>query len=77
MENFDDISRQRLLQLARSPAGQQLMALLRSDHADTMNTVMQEASNGQMDQAKAALASLMADPKAMELLRKLQEAQNG
>ncbi len=77
MENFDEISRQRILQMASSPAGQQLMQLLRSDHSKTMEAVTQKAEAGQMDQAKAALAALMADPKAMALLRQLQEEQDG
>ena len=69
-QNFD--SRQ-LMKLAQSPAGQQLMqALSRSGTAD-LQKAASLASEGNLDQAKQALSSLLADPNIRSLLAQLEE----
>ncbi len=75
MKNSDDFSKEAIMRLATSPAGQQLMALLRSQHPDAVESVKQNADNP--EQAKNALAGFLADPKVQELMRKLQEDYDG
>ncbi len=75
MKNNDGFSKEEILRLASSPAGQQLMALLRSEHPDTVASVKQNANHP--EQAKNALAGFLADPRAQELMRRLQEDYDG
>ncbi len=76
-KNFENFSTQDILRLAKSPAGQQLMELLRSDHGQLMQSVQEKAQAGQMDQVKSSLFQLLADPRAQDLLRQLQEEHHG
>ncbi len=74
-QNFEDFSPEAILQLARSPAGQQLMALLQSEHQGAMDTVRQNPKD--VAGARSALAGFLADPRAQALLQQLQEDSHG
>ncbi len=76
-KNFGDFSSRDILRLAQSPAGQQLMQLLQSDHGQVMQSMQKNAEAGQMEQVRASLAALMKDPQAMALLQQLQEDCDG
>ncbi len=76
-KNFDNYSMQETLRLARSPAGQELLALLQREHASTMQAVQEYANAGQMEQAQQSLAGFMSDPRIKALLRQLQEESDG
>ncbi len=76
-KNFEDFSAKDILRLAKSPAGQQLLQLLQSEHGQTMASVQKSAEAGQMQQAQQSLSQLLSDPQAMALLKQLQEEFNG
>ena len=61
-----------LLKLARSPEGQQLMTLLRSGGADPAEAA-RLAAQGDWDQARQRLSSLLSTPECQALLRQLEQ----
>ncbi len=76
-KNSENFSPQQIMQLAKSPAGQELMRHLRAEHAATVDSVTRSAQEGHMDDARAALASFLSDPKTQALLQKLKEDSHG
>lgn len=62
-----------LMQLAGSPAGQQLIAFLQRNGGAELQEAVKKASAGDLGQAKKALSSLLAAPEAQELLKKLED----
>ena len=60
-----------LEQLARSEAGQQLMAYLQSKDTGQLQAASEQAAKGNYTDAARALSSLLASPEARELLKKL------
>ncbi len=70
MENFPDktMDAEALGRLARSPAGQQLMAMLKGQD---LSDAARKAAAGNYAEAAQALQALLADPKARELLQQL------
>ena len=70
-ENSNQKMIQEALRLASTPAGQQLLALLQKNGGTELQDAMNQAATGNYDQAKKALASLMADPEAKKLLDQL------
>lgn len=70
-ENSNQKMIQEALRLANTPTGQQLLALLQQKGGNDLETAMNHATSGDYDAAKQALAKLMADPQAQELLNKL------
>ncbi len=76
-KNSENFSTKDIMQLAKSPAGRELMNLLRTEHGAAMENVTRSAQEGNMEAAKAALASFLSDPKTRALLQKLQEEDHG
>jgi hypothetical protein len=66
-----DFSIQQAMQLAKSPVGQQLIALLQKNGGQDFQTAIAKAAAGDYTQAKQALSALMADPEAQALLNQL------
>ncbi len=67
----DNFSMQEAMRLAKSDAGQQLMALLQAQNADALSTAMKQAGSGDYTQLKQTLAPLLASPEAQKLLNQL------
>ena len=67
-KNFDDFSVKEAQRLAKTAAGQQLMALFQQQQG--------AIDPGDPKQLKQALAAFMQDPQAKKLLQQLQEASN-
>lgn len=65
------ISMEDLMKLAASPAGQQLMTVLRQSHPETMQQAMQKALSGDMEGAKNALSTFTQDPQIQKLLQQM------
>lgn len=65
------ISMQEVLRMAASPAGQQLIAMLRKQSDSDFQAAMSSAASGDYTQAKQAIEKLMADPQALKLLKQL------
>lgn len=71
MQSMPDLSY--LMKLARSPAGQQLLALLQSSGGNELQAAISQASKGSYDQAKQTLSALLATQEAQDLLKQLEE----
>ena len=65
------ISMQEVLRMAASPAGQQLIAMLRKQSDSEFQAAMAGAAAGDYTQAKQAIEKLMTDPQARKLLNQL------
>lgn len=65
------VSMQEVLRMAASPAGQQLIAMLRKQSDSDFQAAMSSAASGDYTQAKQAIEKLMADPQALKLLKQL------
>ena len=61
----------RLLRMARSPEGQQLLRLLQTSSPEALRTAAAEASKGDMEKAGRSLSPLLEDPQVKTLLEKL------
>ena len=70
-KNSEDFSVQEALRLAKSPAGQQLLAMLRQTDGDALQQVMQQAAAGDYTQAKTTISQLLSTPEAQKLLEQL------
>lgn len=69
--NAQDFSIQQAMQLAQSPAGQQLIALLRSSGGKEFQDAMAKAAAGDYTQAKNLISSMRSDPEMQKLLEQL------
>lgn len=69
MQNNPDMAQ--LLQLAASPAGQKLLALLQRSGGDALQDAMEKASVGEYAQAKSVLKKLLDNEEAKDLLAQL------
>lgn len=66
-----NFSMQDAVRLAGTPAGQQLIKLLQQQGNVDFQAAMSSAAQGNYDQAKQALSSLMNSPEIMALLQQL------
>ena len=67
----NDLPIQEVLRMAATPAGQQLIALLRTQNSREFQNAMSSAASGDYAQAKKVIESLLSDPKAQQLLEQL------
>ena len=66
-----NLSMQEVLRMAATPAGQQLIAMFRSQDGNAFQAAMSSAAAGDYTQAKHAIEKLMSDPQAQKLLKQL------
>jgi ubiquinone biosynthesis protein Coq4 len=64
---------QEAMKLAQSDAGRQLYALLQRTQGQQFQAAMEQASSGNYDAVKKALDSMLSDPQARELLKKMRK----
>lgn len=64
-------SAQDAMRLANTPAGQQLIKLLQQQGGENLQSAMTKAANGNFEDAKNAISSLMNAPEIQALLRQL------
>lgn len=69
--NAQDFSIQQAMQLAQSPAGQQLISLLRSSGGKELQDAMAKAAAGDYTQAKNLISSMRSNPEMQKLLEQL------
>jgi len=62
---------QRLLRLAQSPEGQQLIRLLQKNDPSALRSVAAQAAAGDMNSAGKTLSPMLEDPQVKALLEKL------
>lgn len=72
MDSFSDMKE--LLRLAQSPAGQQLIALLRQRGGDRLSAALTQASAGDYRQAQALLSDLLSQEDAQALIKALEDS---
>lgn len=66
-----DFSIQQAMQIAQTPAGQQLIALLRSTGGSSFNDALSKAAAGDYSQAKDMITAMLQNPEARKLLEQL------
>lgn len=76
-KNSDNFSMQDALRLAKSDAGQQLLALLRAQNGDSLQRAMDQAATGDYEEVKKTMSALLASPEAKALLEQLGRQNNG
>ena len=70
-KNSEDFSVQEALRLAKSPAGQQLLAMLRQADTGQLQQTMEQFSAGDYNKASQTLSALLSSPEAQRLIREL------
>lgn len=68
-KNSEDFSMQEALRLAKSPAGQQLLAMLRD--AGTLDQAADQAKAGNYSQAMESVKDILSTPQGQQLLKQL------
>ena len=66
-----DFSMQEIMRLAKSPAGQQLIALLRQKDSASLEQVAAQAKAGDYAGASKNLSELLSSPEAKALMKQL------
>lgn len=69
-----NLSMEQAMRLAASPAGQQLLALLKSAGGENVEKARQQAQKGDLDRAQDTLRGLMDDPRIRQLLQQLEQS---
>ena len=70
-KNSQDFSMEEVMRLAKSPAGQQLLAMLQQTDGAQLQQAAQQASMGEYSQAGQTLQALLSTPEAQKLLKEL------
>jgi hypothetical protein len=70
MQSLPDINQ--LMKLAASPAGQKLLALLQNDTSINLKQLQQDASAGNLTDAKKHLSAFLASEQAHALIKELE-----
>ena len=70
-EKFEQFSKDDLMALAGSPAGQQLLTILQQSGGPEMQQALGKAAAGDLAGAKELLAPILADPQIRALLSRL------
>ena len=66
-----EFSKEDLLRMANSPAGQQLMALLRQNDNAALEQAVAQAKSGDFTQAGQTLRAMLSTPEAQRLMKEL------
>ena len=70
-KKYGDFSVDEAMRLAKSPAGQQLIAMLQNADSQKLQQAAAQANSGQYDAAQNTLQSLLSDPKVRALMQQL------
>lgn len=71
--NRDSFSMEDAMRLAESPAGQQLIALLRSAGGSSVEQARQAAAKGDYETAKANISKLLRSEDVQRLLKEMEK----
>ena len=72
-----DFDMRKAMELAGSPAGPQLLALLQNQSGPELQQAMDRAAAGDYDSARAALSTMMERPEVRKLLKQLEGNDGG
>ena len=67
-----DFSMDEVMRLAKSPAGQQLMAILQQNDSAKLEQAVSQAKTGDYAQAGQTLRAMLSSPEAQKLLKELE-----
>jgi len=70
-KNSQDFSMQEALHLAQSPAGQQLLAMLRNADGNLLQQASDRAGAGDYEEAGRIIRTLLSSPEAKKLMDEL------
>lgn len=70
-KKFQDFSMEEVMRLAKSPAGQQLMAMLQQKDSGQLQQAVTQAKGGDFSQASRTLNDMLSSPEAQKLLKEL------
>ena len=70
-KNSQNFSMQEALRLAKSPAGQQLLDMLKQADPAVLQQAAKQASAGDYNQVQASLQDFLSSPEAKALLKEL------
>lgn len=70
MQNNQDAIRE-AMRMAQTPAGQQLLQMLRAGNSQELKTAMDRAAAGDYAAAKQALSAILNNPEAQKLLQQM------
>ena len=70
-KNSPKFSMEDALRLAKSDAGQRLLAILKQSDSNQLQQAMEQANAGNYENAQKALSSLMASQEVKDLLKEL------
>lgn len=70
-KNFQDFSMDEVMRLAKSPAGQQLLAMLKQGDSAKLEQALQQAKTGDYSQAGQTLNTMLSSPEAQKLIKEL------
>ena len=75
MDKFSqNFSKEDILRLAKSPAGQQLMAMLQQTDSVKLQQAASQAQSGDYSSAGQTLQSMLSSPEARRLLKELEKS---
>ena len=66
-----DFSMGEIMRLAKSPAGQQLIAMLQKQSSAKLEEAVSQAKTGDYAQASQTLSTMLSSPEAQKLLKEL------
>ena len=66
-----DFSMEEIMRLAKSPAGQQLIAMLKQRDNTKLEQAVTQAKSGDYSQATQTLKTMLSSPEAQRLLKEL------
>lgn len=66
-----DFSMEEVMKLAKSPAGQQLLAMLRQQDSAKLEQAAAQAKTGDYKHASQTLSAMLSSPEAQRLLKEL------
>ncbi len=72
-KNSQDFSMEEVMRLAKSPAGQQLLAMLQQSDSDRVQQAASQAAAGDFASAAQTLNALLSSPEAQALVKQLGE----
>ena len=70
-KNNPNFSMEEVLKLAKSPAGQQLMAILKQQDSAKLEQAAAQAKSGDYTQASQTLSAMLSSPEAKKLMKQL------
>lgn len=68
LKKSEDFNLQEAMRLAKSPAGQQLLAMLQQGDSGQLQQAMDDFSAGNVEKAGQTLRSLLSSPEAQKLM---------